>query len=139
MFSFAAVLAGLNTGSRRESTRRGLARARTRGRIGGRPSAMTPERLAAATELRGQSKTIVEIAAELSVSKSTIARTRAVHDVRVCRTPRAHGAGLAHTSSGENRTERRTFFPCVARPHPSTRPCAVPGGGLRPARCRPCR
>ncbi|MFT8637546.1 MAG: recombinase family protein [Pseudoclavibacter sp.] len=75
LFSFAAVLARLNTNARREGTRQGLDRARARGRVGGRPSVMTPARLAAAAELREQGETIVQIAAELGVSKSTIART----------------------------------------------------------------
>lgn len=47
-----AVLAQLRVATIRENTHRGLAHAREQGRIGGRPSVMTPERVMAAAQMR---------------------------------------------------------------------------------------
>jgi DNA invertase Pin-like site-specific DNA recombinase len=58
----------------RERTREGLAAARARGRIGGRPTVMTPDRVAAARSAleAGQSKAAV--ARALGVSESSVRR-----------------------------------------------------------------
>lgn len=70
-----AVLAELRVNMIRENTLRGLAHARAEGRVGGRPSVMTPARIKAAHELRASRASYSQIAAVLGVSKSTIART----------------------------------------------------------------
>ena len=57
----------------RERTIAGLQAARARGRIGGRPRALGPERLSAATALlRDGGLTIREIARQLGVSEATL-------------------------------------------------------------------
>ena len=58
----------------RERTLAGLAAARARGRTGGRPTVMTPERLDAARALWAAGKTTTEIAAAIGVSRSTVHR-----------------------------------------------------------------
>lgn len=57
-----------------ERTHAGLAAARARGRVGGRPSVMTPDRLAAAERMRAEGKTLDAIASTLGVGRSTIVR-----------------------------------------------------------------
>ncbi|SCZ52605.1 Site-specific DNA recombinase [Arthrobacter sp. UNCCL28] len=57
-----------------ERTTVGLAAARARGRLGGRPPAMTPHKLEAARNLRSKKMTLSEIADTLGVSTSTVAR-----------------------------------------------------------------
>lgn len=57
----------------RERTRAGLAAARARGRRGGRPTVMTPARVAGAAAMRAQGRSIREIARALGVSKTTVA------------------------------------------------------------------
>lgn len=69
-----AVLAQLRVATIRENTHRGLAHARAQGRIGGRPSVMTPERITAAVQMRSQGKTLTHIAKVLGVGKSSVAR-----------------------------------------------------------------
>ena len=49
-----AVLAQLRVATIRDNTVRGLAHARSQGRVGGRPSVMTPERVEAAGQMREQ-------------------------------------------------------------------------------------
>ncbi len=58
----------------RERTRLGLAAARARGRLGGRPTALTPEKLAAAHAMRAHKHTMAEIAKALGVSRATLYR-----------------------------------------------------------------
>lgn len=57
-----------------ERTTVGLAAARARGRLGGRPPAMTPHKLETARNLRSKKLTLSEIADTLGVSTSTVAR-----------------------------------------------------------------
>lgn len=57
-----------------ERTRAGLAAARDRGQVLGRPSALDSRQREHAIELRRQGRSLTEIAALLSVSASTIAR-----------------------------------------------------------------
>lgn len=58
----------------RERTRLGLAAARARGRLGGRPPALTPETIAAARAMRERDHTMPEIAKALGVSRATLYR-----------------------------------------------------------------
>ena len=55
-------------------TRAGRAAANARGRLGGRPPAMTPAKLETAKDLRRQGKKLQEIAETISVSMSTLTR-----------------------------------------------------------------
>ena len=80
LFGIVAVFAQLRIDTIRENTRRGLAHARAQGRVGGRPTVMTPERAAAAAQMRGDGKTLAHIAAVLGVGKSTVARALAKLD-----------------------------------------------------------
>ena len=57
-----------------ERTQEGLAAARARGRRGGRPRAMTDNKLATALRLRGDGHTYDDIAATIGVSSSTVSR-----------------------------------------------------------------
>lgn len=75
-----AVLAQLRVSTIRENTRRGLAHARAQGRVGGRPSVMTPERVKAAVKMRGQEMSIAEIARTFGVGASSVSRALAKHD-----------------------------------------------------------
>lgn len=75
-----AVLAQLRVSTIRENTRRGLAHARAQGRVGGRPSVMTPERTAAAVQMHEQGHSILHIAKVLGVGKSSVSRALAKHD-----------------------------------------------------------
>lgn len=69
-----ATLAQLKVATIRENTMRGLAHARSQGRVGGRPTVMTPERTAAAIKLRRAGQSHAQIAAAFGVSKSSVAR-----------------------------------------------------------------
>ena len=60
-----------------ERTRAGLAAARARGRAGGRPTVMTPERVTAAQAMRAQGMTLIQIAATLGVGRSSLVRALA--------------------------------------------------------------
>lgn len=60
----------------RERTNAGLAAARARGRTGGRPPVMTPEKLRVAREMYdAREHTVAAIAATLGVSRATIYRS----------------------------------------------------------------
>jgi DNA invertase Pin-like site-specific DNA recombinase len=58
----------------RERTRAGLAAARARGRLGGRPSPVSAEKLAAAEAMRAREHSMRDIAAALGVSRATLHR-----------------------------------------------------------------
>jgi DNA invertase Pin-like site-specific DNA recombinase len=64
----------------RERTRAGLAAARARGRLGGRPSLVSAEKLAAAEAMCARHHSMREIAAALGVSRATIYRHLAGSD-----------------------------------------------------------
>lgn len=72
-----AVLAQLRVATIRENTRRGLEHARVQGRVGGRPTVMTPEKLEAARLMRTQGDSLATIGTALGVSRSTIGRALA--------------------------------------------------------------
>ena len=74
LFGFVAVLAQLRVDTIRENTQRGLAHARAQGRVGGRPSVMTAERVAAAVSMRSEQQSIATIARVLGVGASSVAR-----------------------------------------------------------------
>lgn len=80
LFGIVAVFAQLRVDTIRENTVRGLAHERAEGRVGGRPSVMTPERTAAAARMREQGDSIMQIATVLGVGKSSVARALAKHD-----------------------------------------------------------
>lgn len=75
-----AVLAQLRVSTIRENTMRGLAHARAQGRVGGRPTVMTPERVEAAVKMRDEGMSGAKIAAVLGVGKSSVQRALAKHD-----------------------------------------------------------
>lgn len=80
LFGIVAVFAQLRVDTIRENTRRGLDHARSQGRVGGRPTVMTPERTATAVELRTQGKSNAAIARVLGVGTSSVARALSRHD-----------------------------------------------------------
>lgn len=81
LFGMVAVFAQLRVDTIRENTMRGLAHAKAQGRVGGRPSKMTPEKVAQALRMRAENRSLDNIAAVLSVGKSTVARALARADV----------------------------------------------------------
>lgn len=72
LFGIVAVFAQLRVVSIRDNTRRGLEHVRAAGRIGGRPTVMSPERIEAAARMREDGKTFAQIAPVLEVGKSTV-------------------------------------------------------------------
>lgn len=74
-----AVMAQLRVSTIRENTMRGLAHARSQGRVGGRPTVMTEARIETAVKLNNEGKTLVQIAEVLGVGKSSVARALASH------------------------------------------------------------
>lgn len=69
-----AVLAQLRVSTIRDNTMRGLAHAKSEGRIGGRPTVMTQGRLDTAIQKRAEGQSYPQIAMTLGVSVSTIRR-----------------------------------------------------------------
>jgi DNA invertase Pin-like site-specific DNA recombinase len=57
-----------------KGTREGLDAARARGRVGGRPRALTPEQISDARILLGAGQTRAAVAAKLRVSRWTLSR-----------------------------------------------------------------
>lgn len=75
MFHVFGALAEFEAALIRERTTAGLEAARARGRVGGRPRAMTPDKLAVARQLYGQGElSPAAIAATIGVSRSTLYR-----------------------------------------------------------------
>ena len=74
LFGMVAVFAQLRVDTIRENTMRGLVHAKAQGRVGGRPSKMTPEKIAEAQRMRAERASLDHIAGVLSVGKSTVAR-----------------------------------------------------------------
>lgn len=69
-----AVLAQLRVATIRANTMRGLEHARSQGRLGGRPTVMTPERVTAAQEMRAADLSYAHIGKVLGVGRSSVAR-----------------------------------------------------------------
>ena len=80
LFGMVAVFAQLRVDTIRDNTRRGLAHARAQGRVGGRPSVMTPERIAAAVKMRAEEHSVAHIAKVLGVGASSVSRALAKVD-----------------------------------------------------------
>jgi len=59
-----------------ERTLAGLAAARERGRLGGRPSALSPAKLKQARKMNGEKTPVTEVAQVLGVSRGTLYRGR---------------------------------------------------------------
>lgn len=74
LFGVVAVFVQLRVDTIRENTRRGLAHARAHGRVGGRPTVMSPERLEQAEDMKTQGKSLSHIARALGVSRSSVWR-----------------------------------------------------------------
>lgn len=74
LFGIVAVFAQLRVDTIRHNTRRGLENARAQGRIGGRPTVMTPEKIAALRELHAAGQSPTAIAAALGVGRTTVSR-----------------------------------------------------------------
>ncbi|MBB3159542.1 DNA invertase Pin-like site-specific DNA recombinase [Microbacterium proteolyticum] len=88
LFGMVAVFAQLRVDTIRENTMRGLAHAKAQGRVGGRPSKMTPEKIAQAQRMRAENRSLDHIAAVLSVGKSTVARALSRADQELTQTQR---------------------------------------------------
>jgi len=73
-FTMMAAFAELERDTMQERTFAGLAAAREQGRIGGRPTVMTPDTLAAARARRANGQTPTQIAKALGVSRASIYR-----------------------------------------------------------------
>ena len=87
LFGIVAVFAQLRVDTIRENTMRGLQLARSQGRIGGRPSVITPERLAEARRMRAGGRSISHIANVLGVGASSVSRALATVDQNTAATP----------------------------------------------------
>lgn len=74
LFGIVAVFAQLRVDTIRDNTLRGLAHARAQGRVGGRPTVMTPERTLTAAQMRADGKSLAHIAKVLGVGKSSVGR-----------------------------------------------------------------
>ena len=88
----------------RDRTLAGLAAARARGRVGGRPRTMTAAKLRLARSMRAQTPpmSLGRIATELGVSKTTVARNLAAPD------PGTAAAGVATAAAdGDGEQEQR--------------------------------
>jgi DNA invertase Pin-like site-specific DNA recombinase len=72
VFHVFAALAEFEADLIRERTVAGLAAAKDRGRPGGRPTAMTPQRIAAARQLLADGKSVAEVARTLGVSRGAV-------------------------------------------------------------------
>lgn len=74
LFGIVAVFAQLRVDTIRANTRRGLEHARAQGRLGGRPTVMTAERVDAAARMRGEGLSLAHIAKVLGVGASSVSR-----------------------------------------------------------------
>jgi len=80
LFHIAASFAEFERDLVRERTQAGLAAAKARGRTGGRPTVMTPERIEAAVRMRAEGQSIAHIASVLGVGKSSVSRALTKHN-----------------------------------------------------------
>jgi len=77
LFHIAGAFAQFERDLIRDRTRAGLAAARARGRVGGRPTVMTAERIRQARRMRLDGETVEVIAAVLGVGSSSVSRALA--------------------------------------------------------------
>lgn len=80
LFGIVAVFAQLRVDTIRENTRRGLEHARAQGRVGGRPTVMTADRVTAAVQMRDAGSSVSAIARALSVGASSVTRALTRYD-----------------------------------------------------------
>ena len=73
-FHICAAFAQMNGRIISERTRAGLASAKARGRLGGRPTVMTPQRIEVARRMRAEKATLETIATTLQVGISSVRR-----------------------------------------------------------------
>ncbi len=74
IFQIFSALAEYERNRLRERTLDGLRAAKARGRMGGRPTKMTPDKAAMAHDMRARKRTIKDIAKTIEVSESTVVR-----------------------------------------------------------------
>ena len=74
LYGIVAVFAQLRVDTIRENTVRGLAYARSQGRVGGRRTVMTPDRVKTAREMRAENVSYARIASTLGVGASSVRR-----------------------------------------------------------------
>lgn len=74
LFGIVAVFAQLRVDTIRQNTMLGLARAKAEGRLGGRPTVMTPERIEQAHRMRSEGKSFAEIGRVLGVGATSVSR-----------------------------------------------------------------
>lgn len=74
IFHIFGALAEFERNLIRERTMAGLSAARDRGRIGGRPSSLTPAKKRQATKMKGDGVPMTEIAEVLNIARSTLYR-----------------------------------------------------------------
>jgi len=94
LYGMVAVFAQLRVDTIRQNTRDGLARARAEGRVGGRPTVITPERIAEALRMREDGKKPGAIATTLGVGRSSVLRAfeRVDEEARIALDPLAGAA-----------------------------------------------
>ena len=74
IFQIFSALAEYERNRLRERTLDGLRAAKARGRMGGRPTKMTPDKVATAHDMRAKKRSIKDIAKTIEVSESTVVR-----------------------------------------------------------------
>lgn len=74
LFGIVAVFAQLRVDTIRENTQRGLDYARSQGRVGGRPTVMTPERIETARQMRADNQSWARIGRTLGVGSTSVRR-----------------------------------------------------------------
>ena len=74
LYGLVVVFAQLRVDTIRENTRLGLEHARSQGRVGGRPTVMTAERIAAAEKMRAENQSYAHIGRVLGVGASSVMR-----------------------------------------------------------------
>ena len=80
VFNIFAAIADFERQLVQERTQAGLAAARARGRVGGRPTVMTPAKIRTARRMLDDGETLTTVAAALSVSRTTLYRHLAHSD-----------------------------------------------------------
>ena len=79
-FHIVAAFAQMQRRQISEKTRAGLAAAKARGRVGGRPTVMTADRVEVASRMRGEGKSFEDIAVLLGVGASSVKRALRLRD-----------------------------------------------------------
>ena len=99
LFGIVAVFAQLRVDTIRENTRLGLEYARAQGRVGGRPTVMSAERVEVARQMRAQNPpaTWETIAKTLHVSSASVRRAMAQPEMTA--SERQHGAATLQASA----------------------------------------